>query len=206
MMGKTFRYEFTGFSLTTANDFDRYRITDPLRNQETFYRNAASSRRTGVELYSEYVPDASFALQTAYTFSAFQYTNSTPIPIVMDDPAVLKFVKDGNWLPNSPKHQFYADVRYTFPEGLTLGLDVEALSKTYIDGANIESEAAEGYTLLHARASYELQFAGRPVELTLHVRNIADKKFVAFTEPDPGGNAYQPGAGREIFAGIRVRL
>jgi iron complex outermembrane receptor protein len=206
MMGSAFRYEFTGFSLTTVNDFDRYRITDPLRNQETFYRNSASSRRSGAELYSEFMPDPSFDLQVAYTFSAFQYSNSTPIPVVMDDPAIKKFVNDGNWLPNSPKHQFYADVKFSITEELTVALSVEALSKTFIDGANIESEAAPGYTLLHARAGYDLQLAGRQVELSLQIRNMTNKEFVAFTEPDPGGNAYQPGARREIFAGIKVHL
>ena len=124
----------------------------------------------------------------------------------MDDPTIQKFVKDGNWLPNSPKHQFYADVKFSITDEISVALSIEALSKTYIDGANIDSEAALGYTLLHARASYDLQLAGRQVELSMQIRNITNKEFVAFTEPDPGGNAYQPGVRREVFAGIRVRL
>jgi iron complex outermembrane receptor protein len=206
MVTSQLRYEFTGFSLVTANDFDRYRIPDPLRNQETFYRNSASSRRTGAEVFMEFLPDPSFDLQLAYTFSAFQYTNSQPIQVVMDDPAISKFVKDGNWLPNSPKHQFSFDLRYTLSSGLAVGLSGEAMSKTYIDGANIEAEAADGYALLHARLSYDLSFAGHQVELRFQVRNIADKEYIAFTEPDPGGNAYQPAARREVFGGMRVHF
>jgi iron complex outermembrane receptor protein len=206
VMGSTLRYEFTGFSLTTANDFDRYRITDPLRNQETFYRNSASSRRSGAEFFIEYLPDRSFDIQAAYTFSAFQYTNSKPIQVVMDDPAVQKFVKDGNWLPNSPKHQFALDARYIISPGFTVGLSAEAMSKTYIDGANIEAEAADGYALLHARLSYDISMSGHQVELSFQVRNITDKEYIAFTEPDPGGNAYQPAARREVFGGLRIHL
>lgn len=206
ILGRTLRYEFTGFSLTTANDFDRYRIPDPLRNQETFYRNSASSRRAGAEVYMEFLPDPSSDVQAAYTFSAFQYTNSIPIQVVMDDPAIRKFVKDGNWLPNSPKHQFSIDARYTISPGFNVGLSAEAISKTYIDGANIEAEAADGYALLHARLSYDLSIAGHQVEMSFQVRNIADKEYIAFTEPDPGGNAYQPAARREMFGGVKVHF
>jgi iron complex outermembrane receptor protein len=205
-MSSKFRYEFTGFSLTTQNDFDRYRITDPLRNQETFYRNAASSQRTGAEVYMEYVPSRSLDVQVAYTFSAFRYTNSTPIQIVMDDPSIQKYIVNGNWLPNTPRHQVYLDMKYNLSSELSVGMSVEGMTKTYIDGANIESEAADGYTLLHARVVYVLQLSGVAVELDLQVRNITDKQYVAFTEPDPGGNSYQPAARREVFGGIRIRL
>ena len=206
MVGSQLHYEFTGFSLATANDFDRYRITDPLRNQETFYRNSASSRRSGAEFSLEYMPHSEFDVQVAYTFSAFQYSNSHPIQVVMDDPAVQKFVKDGNWLPNSPKHQFAFDAWYMISDGLTIGLTAEALSKTYIDGANIEAEAADGYALLHLRMSYQMNFAGHRVDLSFQVRNVTDKEYIAFTEPDPGGNAYQPAARREVFGGVKVHL
>jgi hypothetical protein len=43
-------------------------------------------------------------------------------------------------------------------------------------------------------------------DLTCQGRNLTDQKFAAFTEPDAGGNAYQPGPGREYFGAIRVNL
>lgn len=206
IVSDSFRYELTSFYMTTENDFDRYRIPDPLRNQETFYRSAGSSRRLGVELYAQYSPVRSLDVQIAYTLSNFKYTNSSPISVVMDDPSIRKFIVDGNWLPNSPQHQLYVDLQYSLMPGLSVGLSAEALSKTYIDGANIEAEAAEGYTLLHARMRYEWQIAGLQGEFSLQLRNITENIYAAFTEPDPGGNAYQPGAGREIFGGLRIRM
>jgi hypothetical protein len=89
---------------------------------------------------------------------------------------------------------------------LSIGLGAESQSRTYIDGADVESEAAAGYTLIHARARYGWQVAGVEGEIVLQLRNILETKYVAFTEPDPGGNAYQPGAGREFFGGVRIRL
>ncbi len=199
-------YDITGFYLKTENDFDRYRITDSLRNQETFYRNAGSSDRIGIEFYTKYSPVNYLKLQSAYTYSHFKYTNTLPVQIVMDDPDILKFVQNGNFLPNSPQHQFYFDAEYSYQHNFYVGFSVEAQSKTYIDGANIESEAADGFTLFHARAGYLLHFSNYEIEFSLFAKNLADKKYVAFTEPDPGGNAYQPGTGREFFGSVKIHL
>ncbi len=205
-VGNLATYEITVFSMTTENDFDRYRITDPIRNQETFYRNIGSSRRFGTEFYGSYSPMKPLRFQVAYTFANYIYTNANPIRVMMDDTTVVKSILDGNQLPNSPQHQFSVDVDYTLLPGLTVGVSAEGLSKWYIDGANVESEAANGYTLLHARVRYSFSLGGLQSELSVALRNLTDKEFIAFTEPDPGGNAYQAGARREVFAALRVRL
>jgi iron complex outermembrane receptor protein len=203
---ENYYYDVAGFFLTTDNDFDRYRITDPLRNQETFYRNAGSSRRFGFELYTRATPVASLELQAAYTFSHFKYTNSTPIRVMMDNTTIQKYIVDGNWLPNSPAHQLCVSVQYTASPGLRFGLSTETLSKAHIDGANVESEAVAGYTLVHGRVSYACKFASMDAEFSISARNLFDRKYVAFSEPDPGGNSYQPGTGREFFGGLRIGL
>jgi len=199
-------YDITGFYLLTANDFDRYRITDPQRNQETFYRNVGSSERIGLEFYTKYTPGTDFTIQAAYTYSHFKYTNSTPIRIMMDDPAIIKYIEDGSLLPNSPQHQLFIDAEYHLPYNFFVDLNAETQSKTYIDGANIESEAAAGFTLIGARIGYDIKLNSLNAQIMLQARNLGDQKYVAFTEPDPGGNAYQPGAGREFFGSLRLGL
>jgi len=199
-------YDVTGFYMTTDNDFDRYRITDPMRNQETFYRNAGSSRRLGLEFFTEVAPVKELIIKLAYTYSNFKYTSSTPLRVMMDDTTIQKYIVDGNWLPNSPAHQICLDVQYNFMPGLYAGLATETLSKTYIDGANVEAEAADGYTLFHGRVGYHWNLMGLNGDLMLSARNLTDQKYAAFTEPDPGGNAYQPGAGREFFSSLKIQL
>lgn len=199
-------YDVTGFYLKTENDFDRYRITDSLRNQETFYRNAGSSNRYGIEFYTKYSPANFLNLQASYTYSHFVYTNTQPVQIIMDDPGVIKFIQDGNYLPNSPQHQLYLDAEYIYHNDFYAGFSIETQSKTYIDGANIEAEAAAGFTLLHARVGYYVHLTNYDIELSLYAKNIGDQKYIAFTEPDPGGNAYQPGSGREFFGSIKIHL
>ncbi len=199
-------YDITGFYLTTNNDFDRYRIPDPLRNQETFYRNIGGSKRFGVEFYGRYSPFHAVDVQLAYTYSHFTYSLSSPVIVAMDDPTVQKYIVDGNWLPNSPQHQLSVEVQFTLSPRFSVSLSTLTLSKPYIDGANIESEAAEGYTLLDGHIRYGWHVYDLSGELTLSFRNIGDKQYVAFTEPDPGGNAYQPGPRREVFGGLKVQF
>jgi len=38
------------------------------------------------------------------------------------------------------------------------------------------------------------------------VRNLTGAKYMAFTEPDPDGNAYHPGPSREFFGNIRINF
>ena len=67
-------------------------------------------------------------------------------------------------------------------------------------------EAVPGYMLLHARLIWFWRAPGFAGEIGLHVRNLGNVKYVAFSEPDPGGNSYQPGPGREYFASVSVSI
>ena len=197
-------YDLTLFSLKTDNDFDRYRLPD--RGQTTFYRNSGSSNRLGAEFYSRFTPIREFEVQLAYTYSHFKYASDSHDRIVMDDTTIVKYIKSGNWLPNSPQHQLNVDARYQITPRFTLGVSLDALSRAFIDGGNIDAEGVDGYALINARVVYQLQLGTLHGELSLDVRNIRDTKYVAFSEPDPGGNSYQPGVGREFFGGVRILL
>lgn len=43
-------------------------------------------------------------------------------------------------------------------------------------------------------------------ELSVQGPNLTGVEYIAFTEPDPDGNSYQPGPERGLFAGVRVVL
>jgi iron complex outermembrane receptor protein len=189
-LGRTVLFDVSWFALNTDRDFDRYRVTS--RPLETFYRNAASSRRFGIETYVGWTPLSHLLVQGAYTWSDFTYTNSQ---------SAYGDVR-GNKLPNSPVHQLTLDAQYTLGK-VTLGAGTQALSHWFVDPSNVTW--VDGYALLNARAAYRLVLNGADAELTLALRNILGKKYIAFSEPDPDGNSYQPGALREVFVGLRVR-
>jgi iron complex outermembrane receptor protein len=201
-IGKYAIFDVTGFFLKTKNDFDRYRV--PERPLETFYRNAAQSTRFGAELYAKITPIKQFTFQAAYTYSNFKYDIPEPIKVIMDDTNNVKFIQDDNFLPNSPEHQIYVDLQYEIVPNLFIGVSSETYSRSYIDGANKESESVDPYTLFNARVMYGWKLKGVNGELSLQIRNLGDKKYIAFTEPDPGGNSYQPGPLREVFGTLKI--
>ena len=190
MLAGQVMFDLSFFHLHTDKDFDRYRVAD--RPLETFYRNAGTSRRFGIESYVGWTPVSPLLLQVAYTFSHFKYTNDT---------SAYGDIR-GHWLPNSPMHQAYADGQVTIARNVTVGVSGEWLSRWYVDPSNATS--VDGYVLMHARLGYRFTVGGTDLETTFAVRNIFDKEYIAFTEPDPDGNSYQPAAVREFFVGMRV--
>lgn len=190
-IGEKIYYDLTGFYMNTKNDFYRYRIL-PQRPLETFYGNAGSSKRMGFESFISAKPVKNLVLQLAYTYSNFKY--SAPDSI------------NGNWLPNSPQHQLYVDAAYTFAGHFCLGVSTELQSKWFIYTDEQHSNISQdGFNLYHARISYKWQMAGLQGEISLQGKNLLNTSYIAFTEPDPDGNSYQPGSGREFFGVLTIR-
>jgi iron complex outermembrane receptor protein len=191
MVGRQAVFDVSLFHLNTEKDFDRYRV--PSRPLETFYRNVGSSRRLGAEVYLAWMPTRGpVTMQLAYTYSHFQYTNDT---------SAYGDLRN-HWLPNSPESQLMVDGQVRLARDLTVGATSETLSRWYVDPTN--GTSVDGYTLLHARLAYQLRVGGTRFEATASVRNILGKEYIAFSEPDPDGNSYQPAAEREVFVGLRV--
>jgi iron complex outermembrane receptor protein len=187
-------YDAAFFHLDTKNDFERYRISS--RPLETFYGNAGQSSRYGLETELRWMPTNRFTISGAYTYSHFTYTKY--------DSLTFSGNLVRNWLPNSPAQQLFTDASIELPRQLVLGAGVTAFSRAFIDPTN--STWIDGYGLLHASLSKAWQFRSVRSKLFVAGRNLTDKKYIAFTEPDPDGNSYQPGPRREIFSGVQVNF
>ncbi len=183
-------YDAAFFHLDTENDFGRYRVSS--RPLETFYGNLGATRRYGLETEVSYAPAPGALLRAAYTWNDFRYTQ-------VDS---LFGSYTNTMMPNAPKSQFALDGQYTFASRFTVGLGIFAVSGWYVDQSNAAS--VEGYTLVNPRLSCRLGRAPGRVELVFQVRNLLNSEYIAFTEPDPDGNSYQPGPTREFFLGLRV--
>jgi iron complex outermembrane receptor protein len=192
--GYHFYYDLTFFYLYTHNDFERYRLTD--RPLETFYANGGDSNRFGIEADARWLPTRWLTISGAYTFSHFIYTDyfSHTFPGNLN----------GNYLPNSPRNQLYVDAFVQLPHGFSISAKTLSFSKAYIDPTN--AAFIDGYTLLGARVAKNWQYKNFWGSLFVTGANLTNKNYIAFTEPDPDGNSYQPGPGREIFGGLEVRF
>jgi outer membrane receptor for Fe3+-dicitrate len=211
-----FFYDITGFIMNTKNDFFRFKQSGR-GNQEVFYGNAGNSRRYGIELFLSYNIMQDLKLQTAYTFADYKYTSAQIDPVYTDPAYVLTSPPaPGQWLPNSPRNQLYAELVYSVTNNLTLSVATEYQSKwaIYTDAKAYSGELdpsiyrnwQNGFNLYHARVAYSWKIKGVNGECSIYVRNLAGTRYIAFTEPDPDGNSYQPGPTREIFGNIRINF
>jgi iron complex outermembrane receptor protein len=190
-IGKTLSYDVALYHLTTDNEYQRYRVTS--RPLETFYRNAGSTRRNGLELALAWRPVPEFRAQLAYTYCDFIYTTLY---------SAEGLNESGNYLPNTPKHQGYLDLQYDLGSNWSFGAAAEMQSRAYVDFTNIPYIG--GYTLYHARVGYKWKTTRTNGEVMLFGRNLGNKEYIAFTEPDPDGNSYQPAPERELFLQVRI--
>jgi iron complex outermembrane recepter protein len=187
---KAFSYDIAFFHLTTEKDFGRYRV--PSRPLETFYGNVGTSRRYGLETEIGYYPTTSLAFRGAYTFSDFLYTD-------------VQFMYDhytDKVMPNAPRHQVAFDAEYKFGGNWVAGLNLFGQSMQYVNHVN--DMTAEGYALTTPRIAYRLTRPGYQAEIMLSGRNVFGVDYMAFTEPDPDGNSYQPGPTAEAFLTVRI--
>jgi len=187
-------YDVAVFHLDTSNDFERYRIAG--RPLETFYGNAGQTSRNGLETEVHWLPMDRITIYGAYTYSHFIYTHY--------DSAVFPGNIVNHWLPNSPNHQLYFDTTVQFPANLFVSVGTQAFSRAFIDPTN--AAYIDGYGLLNARVSKQWQHDKTSWKLFVAGRNLTSTRYIAFTEPDPDGNSYQPGTDREIFSGLEIRF
>ena len=187
-------WETNVFRLDTENDFERYRVSS--RPLETFYANAGKTRRYGSENSVRWLPTRRITLNGAYTYSRFTYTQYTSLTY----PGPLK----GKDLPNSPRQQLFFNAVLEPVQDLLISGNVMAYSRGFVDPTNKTWSA--GYALFGGQITKVLRHGATQYRLFGTARNIGDRRYIAFTEPDPDGNSYQPGSGRELFGGLQVRF
>ena len=80
-------------------------------------------------------------------------------------------------------------------------------SKWYIftDPANY-SISQDGFNLLGARISYNWHIGFLKGDISISAKNLNDMAYIAFTEPDPDKNSYQPAARIEFFGSLRIKF
>lgn len=209
-------YELTGFIMNTENDFFRFKQSGR-GNQEVFYGNAGNSKRYGIETSLSYQVLKNLSLKLSYTFADYKYTSAVIDPVFINPLYVLTTPPAaGQWLPNSPRHQLYSEIVFSLNKHFKFFAATEYQSKwaIYTDpkayfgqlDPAVYKNWQQGFNLFHARLSYEVTIGKVNGECSIFVRNLTAAKYMAFTEPDPDGNAYHPGPAREFFGNIKINF
>ena len=162
----------------------------------TFYSNAGSSSRSGVELAVTWPLGGGFAADVSYTWSDFRLDS---------------FVDDngndfsGNQSPGLPEHFGYFGFRYESGKGLSATLESVYSGKLYANTANSVSVA--GYAVSNFRMSHEFARGNWTLLPYLGINNLFDERYNSNIRINAfGGRYFEPAPTRNIYAGIVVRF
>jgi iron complex outermembrane receptor protein len=174
-------------------------------NQQTYYRNAARTNRTGVEIGIKTKPFEGVEFTTNYTFTNFRYDNYV-VEEFTPSGTLSKSYTD-NVVPSVPKHilNFILNYEFDVSESL-LGLlqwDCDYLSSMYVDDANSGTTPAYLYTNPMAGISY----SWRQLHSTafMGITNVFDRHYAGYINVnDYYGRYFEAGEPRSFYSGINI--
>jgi iron complex outermembrane receptor protein len=199
-------FDVVFFEATVFNSIIRNEIVPFEYRRRVYYRNAAKTNRTGIELGLTTDIAQRLRLKGAYTYSRFKYASYTARAI--DDAGVITDrAFNGNFVPSVPKHNISLSLSYdhSFLEDVTgfVKTQVTHVSGLYVDDVN--SDRTNGYTLLNANLGFDIVHGAFDVLVTAGANNIFDRTYVAFVNINSTSRRfYEAGEPRNYFAGINL--
>jgi iron complex outermembrane receptor protein len=179
---------------------------------DVFYRNAAKTNRTGVEVGGNVDILEGLNLQASYTYSHFIYDEYIALSI---DENLDTLTQDysGNVAPSVPEHNFFFALSYTHSitdqiTGFIRG-SMRYVSEMYVNDANYFSDEDPGktdsYNLMSAGLGLDMIFGKFNLLLTAGVNNISDEVYVGFLNINStNGQFYEAGEPQNFYGGINL--
>lgn len=158
----------------------------------TFFRNAGTSRRDGLEGALSVPVTEQLRLGAVATLSDYRFRDYVR--------GGMDF--SGNRLPGVPER--HGAITLDYEHGpLRAGAVVDLVGKLFADDAN--AEQVSGYGLLHMNAEYELRIGDWQITPYAGVRNLLDKEYFDNVRINAfGGRSFEPAAERSWYAGLRA--
>lgn len=185
-------FELTVFHIDTENDLVPFEVEEfPDR---TFFRNAGSTNRTGIEVALQYQMTKALSLNANYAYSNFNYDEYTANGNELN----------GNQLPAIPKH--YTSTILQFDNGkFQMQLQNRFIGELFTNDAN--SVVESGYQLLDFRCGANLEISGKTIIPFFGINNMTNTiyndniRINAF-----GSRFFEPGPERNFYGGLRFKF
>ncbi len=138
-----------------------------------------------------FTPDADKVwINLAYTYNDFRFNNDATF--------------GNNQLPGAPRHFLRAEALYKHANGFYIGPNVEWVPQAYyVD--NFNTFTTQAYAIWGLKAGVD----DGTYSIYLEARNIANTAYIASTSiarlADASSPLFEPGTGRAIYAGMKIR-
>jgi iron complex outermembrane recepter protein len=183
------QYDIAGYDIEVRDELVPFEI--PNTSNETYYRNAGRTRRTGAEAsaHSDLGP---VELALSYTFSRFRYV----------DFSYSGAAYGGNVIPGIPGSLLQGSATYKWR---SLFVTAEGRMQTHVFVNDANSTDASGFLVMNARVGGYSLF-GRPwLSPVFGVNNIFNRTYIgSIVANASAGKYFEPSPGRTWFAGVAV--
>lgn len=195
LFGKEQRVNLAAFNIETSDEI----VVNTAVGGRTTYKNAAKTRRRGVEAAWEGKLGAGFAAYAACTYlsAKFAADATTGVPPLI--------VRAGARLPGVPAASAYGELTWSYPAaaGLNAALEVQYAGKVYVNDRN--SDAAPAYTIGNVRVGFEQRTGRWLLREFVRLNNFADVSYAgSVIVGDANGRYFEPAATRNLLIGISV--
>ena len=187
-------YEVAVFTIDLEDELIPFEL--PAFPGRTFYANAGSSSRDGIEAAIARSFDNGLRIDASYTWSDFKF----------DD-----FVDDnsndysGNQLPGLPENFGYLGLTYQGDSGLSA--TVEAVYSGELVANNANTAEVSSYTVANLRLSHELETGQWIIRPYFGINNMFDESYNSNIRINAFGARYfEPAPGRNFYAGVVVNF
>ncbi len=193
LINNRLRYEAAFFYALSRNELIPYEIQNfPGR---TFYQNSGRTARNGIELALNWLPGGGFQCSANYTLAAYRYIDFQSGVNIYDD----------NRIPGLPEQTGAVELRYTHRKGPFAFINTRYVGAMFADDANTARVPA--FWLFNLRGGWPVYWGKVLLEPSFGLNNLADTRYFGNIRINAfGARYYEPAAGLNWYAGLRLRF
>lgn len=193
-IGDQSRLNLAFFDISTENEIV---IGTSVGGRNT-YRNAGRTKRKGIEMSLDSNLGENIGLYLSYALLDTRFEDAFLAG------SGTGTVMAGNRIPGAPRISAFGELNWRLPTwGFTTAIEARYSSKIYVDDLN--SDAADSFSVLNWRADLEQRTGGWTFKEYLRIENLTDKSYVGgVLVNDSNGRFFAPAPGRNYVAGVSV--
>ncbi|MBS1494104.1 MAG: TonB-dependent receptor [Bacteroidetes bacterium] len=199
-------FKKTYFTATLYNSRVDDEIVPFVLSDKVFFRNAAKTNRTGVEIGLKNELVDGLEVVSNYNYAFFKYTDY--VARIYDiNGNITDENYGGNILPSFPRHivNLILSYKYRVNKKITIlaQADGDYIDKMFVNDKN--SEETGSYSYFNSLLGVTAEFDKFNLLFSLGLNNIFDRQYVGFVNiNDSNGRYYELGQPRNFYSGLNI--